>query len=63
MPKAEKLDPETEAERIREEIEEEFPPERCSLEQYRDVLRATVHALRHRIECLNHEIRCRGCRS
>lgn len=51
------FDPETEAERLREEIEDQFPPETCSLSQYRKVLVELDSMLRERISQLDDEIR------
>lgn len=53
------FDPEVESERLREEIEEQYPPSRCSLEQYRAVLQSLISDLRERVSQLDDELRGR----
>ena len=50
------IDPEKEAERLLGEVEKQYPPEKCSLEEYRDVLDNLWHAVKERIEQLDDEI-------
>lgn len=47
---------EDEAEKMMEKIEKEFPPSKCSLEQYRDMLEDLGHRVRERISQLDNEI-------
>lgn len=50
------MDAEQEAERLINEIEAQYPPEKCSLAEYRDVLESLGHSVRERVEQLNDEI-------
>lgn len=50
------FDTEEEAERLINEIEGQFPPERCTLEQYRDVLDTLEDLVRSRVRQLDDEI-------
>jgi hypothetical protein len=50
------LDVETETERLFEEIEEQYPPAKCSLAEYREVLRDLEIRIHDRILMLNAEI-------
>lgn len=51
-----KIDFDEETERLMTAIEDEYPPEKCSLEEYRDVLDSLNHAIRERIEQLDGEL-------
>jgi len=51
-----RFDVESETERLFEEIEEQYPPEKCSLAQYREVLRDLQIRLRERVRQLDDEI-------
>jgi len=53
---AKPLDVEEESQRLLEEIEEQYPPDRCSRAAYRAVLQSLDHDLRNRIMQLNSEI-------
>lgn len=50
------FNPEDEAEKMMEKIEKEFPPSKCSLEQYRDALEDLWPRIRERVAQLNEEI-------
>lgn len=50
------IDVEEESQRLLEEIEQQYSPERCSLATYREVLRSLVQDVRERINQLNDEI-------
>jgi len=56
MPPPKALDVDEESQRLLNEIEEQYPPQRCSLATYREVLRSLVMDLRNRIGQLNDEI-------
>lgn len=53
---AKKIDPEDESERLLNEIEAQYPPDVCSLKEYRDVLKDLFNIIRGRIEQLDEEI-------
>jgi hypothetical protein len=55
-PKAAPLDPDAQAVTLLQEIEADYPPSRCSLETYRDILIALRAELQQRIGELNEEI-------
>jgi hypothetical protein len=50
------IEPDDESERLLGEIEEQYPPEKVSLEEYRDVLKALHTDIRERIQQLDEEI-------
>lgn len=51
-----KINPEKEAEKLREEIERKYPPSRCSLEEYREVLDNLRDVLTERIVQIDDEL-------
>ena len=51
-----RVDPEKEAPRLLNEIERQYPPRKCSLETYREVLVELRHELNERINQLDDEI-------
>jgi len=51
-----RVDPEKEAPRLLNEIERQYPPRKCSLEIYREVLVELRHELSTRINQLDEEI-------
>jgi hypothetical protein len=53
---AKNIDPEDESERLLNEIEVQYSSDVCSLEEYRDVLKALHTDIRGRIEQLDEEI-------
>ncbi len=51
-----KIDPDDESERLLSEIEAQYPPDKCSLEEYKEVLEALMGDLKTRVRQLHEEI-------
>ena len=50
------MDPNKEAARLFQEIESQYPPNKASMEEYRDVLEALGHEVAERVNQLDEEI-------